>query len=142
MNEKKTFSFKCHKIAGGSGEGKVLMSSDAICFYQAEPKTGIMIEHNHVLKGQSIANRVLIFPNGKGSSVVQGEGLHQLTQNGTAPKALIIQYPDTVLVAGAVIWKIPLVDQVEEEFYKQVENNAYVKVDADKGVITLIKGGS
>jgi hypothetical protein len=142
MNGEKNLSFKCHKIAGGSGGGKALISSDPVCFYQAEPKTGIMIENNHALKGQNIANRVLIFPSGKGSSAVQGEGLHQLTKNGTAPKALIIQHPDTVLVAGAVIWKIPLVDQVEEEFYKHVENDAYVKVDADKGVITLIKGGS
>jgi predicted aconitase with swiveling domain len=142
MKGRKTLSFKCHKIAGGSGAGKALISSDSICFYHTEPNTGIMIENNHALKGQNIANRVLIFPSGKGSSVVQGEGLYQLTKNGTGPKALIIQHPDTVLVVGAVIWKIPLVDQVEEEFYKHVENDAYVKVDADKGVITLIKGCS
>lgn len=141
MGQGKTFSFKCHKIAGGSGEGKALISNDDICFYQAEPKTGILIEKNHALEGQSIANRVLIFPAGKGSSVVQGEGLHQLTQYGNAPKALIIQTPDTVLVAGAVIWSIPLVDQVEEEFYTQIENGAYVRVDADHSVITLVKDG-
>ena len=140
MSDKQTFSFKCHKINGGSGEGKVLISTDKICFSQADPDTGIVIEKNHALKGQSVTNKVVIFPGGKGSSVVQNTGLYNLTKNKTAPQALIIRDPDTVLVVGAVVYKIPLVDKVEEEFYKQVENDDYVKVDADKGLITLIKG--
>lgn len=135
MGNKQTF--QCHKITGGQGEGEVLISRDDICFYQADPATGIIIEKNHALEGQSIAHKVLIFPAGKGSSVVQGEGLYQLTQKGTAPKAMIIRNPDTVLVAGAVIWKIPLVDQVEQEFYKLVQNKNYVIVNADEGLITL-----
>ena len=137
MSDKQTFSFKCHKINGGSGEGKALISTDKICFSQADPDTGIVIEKNHALKGQSVTNKVVIFPGGKGSSVVQGTGLYNLTKNKTAPQALIIRDPDTVLVVGAVVYKIPLVDKVEEEFYKQVENDDYVKVDADKGLITL-----
>ena len=47
--------------------------------------------------------------------------------------------PDTVLVASVVMLQIPLVDQVEEEFYKQVENDCFVKVDAEKGVVTMKK---
>lgn len=140
MSDKQTFSFKCHKINGGSGEGKVLISTDKICFSQADPDTGIVIEKNHALKGQSVTNKVVIFPGGKGSSVVQSTGLYNLTKNKTAPQALIIRDPDTVLVVGAVVYKIPLVDKVEEEFYKQAENDDYVKVDADKGLVTLIKG--
>ncbi len=139
MSDKQTLSFKCHKINGGSGEGKALISTDKICFSQADPDTGIVIEKNHALKGQSVTNKVVIFPGGKGSSVVQGTGLYNLTRNKTAPQALIIRDPDTVLVAGAVVYKLPLVDRVEEEFYKQVKNDDYVKVDADKGLITLIK---
>ena len=139
MGDKQTLSFKCHKISGGSGKGKALISTDKICFSQADPATGIVIEKNHALKGQSVSNKVVIFPGGKGSSVVQGTGLYNLTKNKTAPQALIIQEPDTVLVAGAVVYKLPLVDKVEKEFYQQIENGAYVKVDADKGLITLIK---
>jgi predicted aconitase with swiveling domain len=140
MSKKETFSFKCHKITSGSGEGKALISADDICFYQVDPDTGKFIEKNHALKGQSVTNKIMVFPGGKGSSVAQGEGLYQLAKKGTAPKAMIIRNPDTVLVADAVIWKILVVDRVEEEFYRQVENNDYVMVDADKGLITLIKG--
>ena len=141
MGDRQTVSFKCHKIAGGSGEGKTLISTQAICFYQTDPDTGCIIEKNHDLEGKSIANKILIFPNGKGSSVVQGDGLHKLTNKGTVPTAMVIRDPDTVLVTGAVIWRIPLVDQVEDEFYRQVKNGSHVRVDADKGLITLVKGG-
>ncbi len=134
---KRAITFKCHKITGGVGKGPALISADDICFYQANPETGKIFEKGHALEGQSVANKVVIFRAGKGSSVVQGEGLHQLTKRGMGPQAMIIRDPDTILVAGAVIWKIPLVDRVEEEFYRQVKDGSEVEVNAEQGLITL-----
>ena len=139
MNEEQTFLFKCHKICIGSAEGEAIISADDICFYLVDYDTGRIIEKNHALEGQSFAGKILIFPSGKGSSVVQGDGLYMLMKKGTAPKAIIVQHPDTVLVTGAIIMKIPLVDRVEENFYKQVENRDHLKVDADNGLITLVR---
>ncbi len=136
---KREQTFKCHKICSGRGEGKTLISKDDICFYLADPKSGKIIEKNHALKGKSVAGRILIFPSGKGSSVVQGDGLYMLKKYGTAPKAMIIQHPDTVLVTGAIIMKIPLVDRVEKGFYDEAGDGDFVRVDADKGLITLTK---
>ncbi len=130
--------YYCHKISGGFVEGEVLISKDDICFYLVEPETGKVIEKNHDLEGKSIVDKILIFPSGKGSSVVQGEGLYMLTRNNTGPKAMIIQHPDTVLVTGAIIMNVPLVDRVEEGFYQKVKNGDRVKVDADKGLISFI----
>ena len=138
MGDRKRISFKGHRIAGGFGEGKVLISKDNICFYQTDSGTGTIIERDHALEGRSIANKVLVFPGGKGSTVVQGEGLYQLIKRGTAPSAMIIKSPDTVLVSCAVVWKIPLIDRVEEEFYTQVKDNSYVAVNADTGEITMV----
>ena len=134
-----THSFQCHKIAEGAGEGKALVSADDICFYLVDPKTGVNIEEGHAANGKSFAGKVLIFPSGKGSSVVQADGLYQLEMHGNAPKAMIIQYADTVLVASAIIMGIPLVDRLGEEFYSLVEDGDSVKVDADKGIVTVAK---
>jgi predicted aconitase with swiveling domain len=139
MLMKQEQTFKCHKICSGRAEGKTLISEDDICFYLADPKSGKILEKNHALKGKSVAGRILIFPSGKGSSVVQGDGLYMLKKHGTAPKAMIIQHPDTVLVTGAIIMKIPLVDRVEKAFYDEAEDGDFAKVDADQGLITLIK---
>jgi predicted aconitase with swiveling domain len=132
---KKTFN--CHKIAEGTATGEVLMSNDDICFYLIDPETGTVIEKDHDLEGQSIAGRVLVFPTGKGSSVVQADGLYQLQMYNNAPKAMIIEHPDTVLVASAIILGIPMVDSLDSEFYAQVENGAIATVDSDKNIVSL-----
>lgn len=130
--------FNCHKISEGIAEGEVLISKDDIMFYLIDPKTGVVIEKGHSLEGKSIAGKILVFPGGKGSSVVQADGLYQLTMKNNAPKAMIIQNPETVLVSSAIIMETPMVDRVEEDFYKTVKDGDKVKVDSDNGKITLL----
>ncbi len=137
MKESTVKSFECHKIAGGKASGEVLISNDDICFYLADPETGKIIEKNHELEGQSVAGKILVFPSGKGSSVVQMDGLYQLNMHGMQPKAMIIKYPDTVLVATSIIMEVPLVDGLGEEFYQQVDNGNFLEVDAHEEVIKL-----
>ncbi len=132
-------TFKCHKICGGQAEGDALISRDDICFYLADPESGKIIEKNHALKGRSVAGKVLVFPSGKGSSVVQGDGLYMLKKHGRSPGAMIIQRADPVLVTGAIIMKIPLVDRVDDAFYAHVRPGDRVKLDADQGLITVIR---
>jgi predicted aconitase with swiveling domain len=62
-----------------------------------------------------------------------------LNKNGTAPEALIVQRPDTGPVTGAIIMEIPLVDRLDESFYKRVEDRDCLKLDAEKGMIRLFK---
>lgn len=129
-------TYNCHKISDGIGEGNTLLSSDGMCFYLVDPETGIVIEKDHPLYGQCIAHKVLVFPNGKGSSVVQADGMYQLKMHDNAPSAMIIQNPDTTLVASAIILEMPLVDNVSKDFYKQVENEDYLLVNATDETIT------
>ena len=142
MAIKKETVFSCHKIAEGVAEGEVLISSDDICFYLVEPETGKVIEDGHALQGRSVAGKVLVFPSGKGSSVVQADGLYQLAMKGTGPKAMIIRHPETVLVASSIIMEVPLVDQMDDEFYRLIEDGDYVRVDADGALVTVFKEGS
>lgn len=130
--------FKCHKISEGFAEGEVILSNDDICFYLIDPPTGKIIEPAHELEGKSISNKILIFPSGKGSSVVQADGLYQLNQKNNAPKAMVIKYPETVLVSSAIIMEIPMVDDVEDEFYNVVKDGDLVRVDANNGVIEIL----
>lgn len=128
-------SFPCHKISEGYAEGEVIVSSDDIMFYLIEPQTGVVIEKGHALEGRSIAGKILVFPGGKGSSVVQADGLYQLTKHNNAPKAMIIQNPETVLVASAIIMEMPMVDRLPSEFYAHLKDGDFVAVDADQEVV-------
>lgn len=139
MTDRNTCAVGCHRIAGGRAAGEVLFSSDDICFYLVDPATGVVIEKGHALEGRSIAGKVLVFPGGKGSSVVQADGLYQLAAQGKAPAAMVIQYPDTVLVASVIIMEIPLVDRADPLFYQQVTDGDHVEIDADRGKIIIYK---
>lgn len=130
--------FDCHVISEGKAEGEVLRSSDAICFYLVDPETGKIIEKGHALEGVSIADKVLVFPNGKGSSVVQTDGLFQLLKHGTGPRALVTASSDTTLVASAIILEIAMCDRLGSEFYDTVHDGDLVKLDSSAATIELL----
>jgi len=130
---------KCHKIIDGYGEGEALVSYEPICFYLTDPKTGIVREKDHELAGRNVAGKVLVFPSGKASSVVQIDGLFKLAQHNLAPKALIVKDVETVLVVSAFIAKVPLVDRVEKDPLEAIHTGDFVKVDAERGTLTVTK---
>jgi len=130
-------SLKCHKIVGGYGEGEALVSHEPICFYLTDPKTGIVREKNHELAGKNLANKVLVFPSGKASSVVQIDGLFKLASHNVAPKALIVKDVETVLIVSAFLVKVPLVDRLEKDPFEIIHTGDFVKVDAEKGRVTV-----
>jgi len=132
-------ALRCHKIIGGYGEGEVLVSHEPICFYLTDPKTGVVREKGHELAGKSLAGKVLVFPSGKASSVVQIDGLFKLASHGVAPKALIVKDVETVLVVSAFMVKVPLVDRLEKDPFQVINTGDFVKVDAERGMITIAK---
>lgn len=130
--------YSCHKISEGCVEAEVIISKDDIMFYLIDPKTGVIIEPKHDLEGKSMAKKILIFPSGKGSSVVQADGLYQLKTRENAPRGMIIERPETVLVASAIIMEIPMVDKVEKEFYENIKNGDTIRLDATNGEIEIL----
>jgi hypothetical protein len=135
-------TLKCHKIVGGYGEGEALVSHEPICFYLTDPKTGIVREKTHELAGKNLANKVLVFPSGKASSVVQIDGLFKLASHNLAPKAMIVKDVETVLIVSAVLAKVPLVDRLEKDPFEAIHTGDLVKVDAEKGTVTVKRGVS
>lgn len=130
--------FSCHKISEGKAQSDAIITKDRIMFYQVRPEDGVMEEKNHQLEGRSIAKKILLFPGGKGSSVVQQDGLYHLDRFHNMPAALIIQDPDPVLVAGAIIMELPMVDKVDPAFYAQIKDGDTVLVNADEGYVEIL----
>lgn len=131
--------FTCHKISEGKAKGRAVISQDNMCFYRIYPESGVVMEKAHSLEGKSVARKVLIFPGGKGSSVVQADGLYQLNMHQNMPAAMIIQFPEPVLVSSAIIMEAPLVDRVDPAFYKMVKDGDTIVVNADEGYIEILE---
>lgn len=129
--------FQCHVVSPGGAEGRAMLSEEPVLFYCTDPETGRVTEPGHCLNGRSVRDRILVFPGGKGSSVVQMDGLYRLDREGTAPKGFIVRELDTVLVSAAVIMEIPMVDRVEESFYEAVRDGDLLRIDTERGLILL-----
>jgi predicted aconitase with swiveling domain len=123
-------------IYRGKGEGEALTTTQPISFYGGvDPNTGVVIEKGHELQGQSVKGKVLVFPNGKGSTV-GSYTLYRMKKNGTAPAGIVNRECETVVAVGAIISEIPCVDGVDISRIKtgdtvQIENDV-VTVQANK----------
>ena len=112
---------KGRTISRGCAKGEVLLSRDPISFLgSVDPKTGVVIEENHVLEGKSIKDKVLVFPHGKGSTV-GSYVMYQLKKNGAAPAAIINLETEPIVAVGAIISEIPLVDKLEKEPLRSIK---------------------
>lgn len=99
-------------IRAGRAEGRALVSPVPIGFLGGvDPDSGVVVEPNHPLNGQSVAGRVLVFPTGKGSTVGSYTIL-RLARNGVAPAAMINAESEAIVAVGAIIADIPMVDQI------------------------------
>ncbi|MEM1563106.1 MAG: DUF126 domain-containing protein [Candidatus Bathyarchaeia archaeon] len=132
---------KC-KILRGRGviegycKAEALVSTMPISFLgDVDPETGKIIEKRHDLYGESIKDRVLCFPHGHGSTV-GSYVLYSLAKKGLAPKAIINQKADPVIVVGAVIANIPMVDKIDID---KIKSGDLIEVDAYKGTVKILR---
>ena len=124
--------FKGRKIYQGEAEGEALVTTMGISFFGGvDPETGIVVEKDHQLEGQSISGKVLVFPTGKGSTV-GSYTLYRLKQAGKAPAAIINAECETITAVGCIISEIPCVDQIEIE---KINTGDMILVDGDDGFV-------
>lgn len=130
----KTNVLKGRSIASGRYRGKALVSTMPLSFLGGvDYNSGVVIEKNHDLRGESLKGRVLCFPSGHGSTV-GSYVLYSLVKKGLGPKAIVNQVADTVVVVGAIIAEIPMVDQID---IKQIKTGDIIEVNGDKGTVRI-----
>ena len=125
---------KGRKIFKGTAKAEALVSTEGISFYGGvDPDTGIVVEKDHPLEGKSIAGKILVFPQGKGSTV-GSYTMYRLKKNGKAPAAIINKECDPIIAVGAIISEIPTVDKIDIE---KIRDGSIVEIDAEKGVVVV-----
>lgn len=123
---------KARVIKKGKVEGKALVSREAISFFGGvNPNTGMVIEKGHQLEGKNVSGKILIFPNGKGSTV-GSYLLYRMKKNGVAPKGIINKECEPIIAAGAIISRIPCVDEVP---IGKINSGDKVIIDNEKVII-------
>lgn len=129
-------TLKGRTIVPGKQRGKALVSAKPISFLGGiDPDSGKIVEKNHDLAGESIKDKILCFPCGHGSTV-GSYVLYSLASKGFAPRAIVNQTADPVVVVGAIIAGVPMVDRIDVQ---KIPNGTEVEVDADKGLVRLLE---
>jgi predicted aconitase with swiveling domain len=123
-------------IVEGKCVAEALVSAKPISFLGGvDPADGKIVERNHDLCGECVKGKVLCFPHGHGSTV-GSYVLYTLAKRKLAPKAIVNQTADPVVVVGALIANIPMVDQID---VKQLRTGDLLEVDAYKGSVKILK---
>ncbi len=100
-------------IFKGVAKGEALATTQSISFYGGvNPDTSEIIEKDHELQGKKVKAKVLVFPQGKGSTV-GSYTLYRMKKNGMAPSGIINNECETVVAVGAIISEIPCVDNID-----------------------------
>jgi predicted aconitase with swiveling domain len=132
----KPITLKGRRIVEGHCKAQALVSAKPISFLGGvDPANGKIIDKNHDLYGECIKDKVLCFPHGHGSTV-GSYVLYSLAKKKLAPKAIVNQTADPVVVVGAIIAEIPMIDQVD---IKQIRKGDLVEVDACNGSIKIME---
>ncbi len=121
-------------ISKGKVKGEVIKSEEPVGFYGGiDPKTGEVIEKGHSLEGRNVKDKVLVFPNGKGSTV-GSYVIYGLKKNGVAPAAIVNQETETIVATGVILAGIPCVDKID---IKKLKTGDRVMVDGNRGVVDV-----
>lgn len=124
------------RIVEGYSKAEALVSTKPISFLGGvDPADGKIIEKNHDLFGLCGRNKILCFPHGHGSTV-GSYVLYSLARKGLAPKAIVNQTVDPVVVVGAIIANIPMVDQID---IGRIKTGDLLEVDAEKGLVKILE---
>ena len=130
-------NIKCRIISKGKDSGNALVTKDPISFLGGvDPKTGIVIDKKHELYNECITDKILVIPSGKGSTV-GSYVIYQMAKNNTAPRAIICQKAEPIIAIGALISKIPMVDNPDVDIINTINTNDEITVDADNSTIVI-----
>ena len=123
-------------ISPGKTQGKAIVSTEPIGFYGGiDINTGIVIEKGHMLEGECVTDKILVFPNGKGSTV-GSYVIYGINKNGVGPAGIINKETETIVATGVILAGIPCVDQIDID---QIKTGDKIILNADEGEVIVQK---
>ncbi|MEB2835701.1 MAG: DUF126 domain-containing protein [Desulfurococcales archaeon] len=128
-------AYKGRPLVPGSARGRAVVV-DAISFYgDVDPETGLLRD------GRSIAGRILAARRSRGSTV-GSYVIMALKYNSKAPAAIIMERAEPIVVVGAYLAGVPLVDSLPRGLFESLRDGDEVVVEADGTVRILRRPGA
>ena len=129
---------RCHIGVGPSVTGTALVADDNFSArYDLDRINGVFSRPQHKLHGQSYVDMILVLNTAKGG-VASAWMLHEMTTRKIAPKALVLNSANTILVQGAALANLSMVDRFEDgDITGLIKTGETVTVDPATGEIRI-----
>ncbi|MCG3258698.1 MAG: DUF126 domain-containing protein [Candidatus Heimdallarchaeota archaeon] len=132
-------TIKVRTIVEGTVEGIALVSPIPISFFGGvDAETGIITDSENPLFGESLTDKIFVFPRSKGSTV-GSYVIYGLSVNNVAPLALIADKAETIVIAGAILANIPFVDRTDQDVTISIKTGDKLIVDTTQNIIKIKK---
>jgi uncharacterized protein len=136
---------KGQSVNGGIFEGEAIVTKTPFGFYRAvDPQTGIVRDRRNELFGQNISAKVLVFPEGRGSTA-GAMMIAELARCGTHFGAIINRTTEPILATGIILARkfygrdIPAIHRLDLDPLAVIETGDIVRVDGESGEVRVRK---
>ena len=133
-----TIKLTCHAAIGPKVEGIALVADDNFSArYDLDRIKGVFSRPQHKLFGQSYKDVILVLNTAKGG-VATAWMLYEMTSRLVAPKAILLNQANTILVQGAALANMAMVDRFDEgDVTKLIETGDHLVVDPQAGQVDV-----
>lgn len=107
--------------------------------YDVNRRTGVFSRESHALYGVSLVGKVCVFNTAKGG-VATAWALLDMKRRGIAPAALLFRTTNPIMVQGAVLAEIPIMDRLEPDPLAAIKTGDRVRVQARAGIVQVLPG--
>src|SRR5262249_17259848 len=121
--------FAARHAMGRTVRGTVLVAYDGFSArYDLDRSAGTFSTPWHKLACQPCIGKIIILETGKGG-VASAWMLHEMKSRGVAPRALVFNSVNPILVQGAALADLPMLAGFDEEITKAIPFGAEVEVN-------------
>ena len=133
-----TITLTCHAGIGPKVEGIALVADDNFSArYDLDRIKGVFSRPQHKLFGQSYKGVILVLNTAKGG-VATAWMLYEMTSRLVAPKAILLNQANTILVQGAALANMAMLDRFDKgDVTKLIETGDHLVVDPQAGQVDV-----
>jgi predicted aconitase with swiveling domain len=119
--------------------GEILITQHKISFLgDIDQQTGTVVGSDLDIKGETLKNKIFIFPESRGSTVGSNV-LYGLAKHGAAPRLLVTHRAELITISGAVYGQIPMASQLSLDAFPLFRLGDIAKAYIQDGIGYLVR---
>jgi len=129
----------------GSAAGEALVSEQPLSWapFTIPNETGIISMFGHKLIGQSVKDKIVVYPTVTGSTTGSIGLFFKVKESKVGPKAIICRQVHPIDLGGAIAAEIPAVDSLNVDPIQEIHTGDWVEIKADEvgkeAVVTITR---